>query len=174
MAPCGAGDLFDGEARARKPLWKCMSAQNRSGSSCWFRKSKCGQLGTRSRDARPIDPPHRDGSIGVRNVRFSLRNPLKPPQNAKNFSPLALLGPRRARCEPLQVLPPGQVMGDVPLGRGALCSRCSEGGDARRPAPDGVRFAASCCPCCSEGGEERTIAGVAPRGSRGRQTCGVR
>ena len=46
MAPCGAGDPFDCGRRARKSRWKAAPAQNRRGSSCWFRKSRCCGLGT--------------------------------------------------------------------------------------------------------------------------------
>jgi len=46
MAPCGAGDPFDCGRRARKSRWKAAPAQNRRGSSCWSRKSRCCGLGT--------------------------------------------------------------------------------------------------------------------------------
>ncbi len=46
MAPCGAGDPFDCGRRARKSRWKATPAQNRRGSSCWSRKSRCCGLGT--------------------------------------------------------------------------------------------------------------------------------
>ena len=44
MAACGTGDPFDCGRRARKSRWKAAPAQNRRGSSCWFRKSRCWLL----------------------------------------------------------------------------------------------------------------------------------
>ena len=44
MAACGTGDPFDCGRRARKSRWKAALAQNRRGSSCWFRKSRCWLL----------------------------------------------------------------------------------------------------------------------------------
>ena len=41
MAPCGAGNFFGGEARA-KSGWKSVFAQNRRSSSRWTRKSRRG------------------------------------------------------------------------------------------------------------------------------------
>ena len=57
MAPCGAGDPFDCGRRARKSRWKATPAQNRCGSSCWSRKSRCCGLGTRSGFVRSPPPP---------------------------------------------------------------------------------------------------------------------
>ena len=59
MAPCGAGDPCDCGRRARKSRWKATPAQNRRGSSCWSRKSRCCGLGTRSGIVRlkPLPSP---------------------------------------------------------------------------------------------------------------------
>ena len=42
MAPCGAGNLFDREGRAKKSCRNIVLALNRRGSSRWSRESSCG------------------------------------------------------------------------------------------------------------------------------------
>ena len=56
-ASCGAGDPFDYGRRARKSRWEATPAQNRRGSSCWSRKSRCCGLGTRSGIVCSKPPP---------------------------------------------------------------------------------------------------------------------
>ena len=63
VAPCGEGELLDGEARAQKRLGNCANAES-TRLVVLVPKSKV----RRACAVCQLDPPHQDGSNGVRNV----------------------------------------------------------------------------------------------------------